>query len=74
MCVMMYLHLCIYLVCVCLTCALGANQVFTLRLVRVDGCHGDVIQSVWVQVFEDQRCLFAAQDSLERNTYSESQI
>lgn len=51
---------------VCLTCTLAANQVLTLRLIRVNGCDCNVIQSVWVQVCENMRCLLAAQDSLER--------
>lgn len=65
----MYLHLCIHLyVCVCLTCTLAANQIFALRFIRVNGCDSHIIQSVWVQVWENIRRLLTPQDSLERDT------
>lgn len=69
----MFLHFCIH-VYVCLTCTLAANQVFALGLVRVNGSDSDVIQSVWVQVYEDVRRLLTTQNGLQEERQSLSLV
>lgn len=56
-----------------LTCALASQQVLALRLVGVDGCDGDGVFSVGVQVLQNVGGLIAIQDGLWTDTGGEGE-